>query len=111
MKVTIVIPFLVCAFSAVKAQTTQPQNLIDIIKENPATSQTAIIKTPSIKLPQATLLSVNEKGKIYALPQDNMPCLVPDKTKTAVIPNAAPFVIPGNKIPNAAQVYPVIPKQ
>lgn len=99
MKVTIVIPFFIGAISAVKAQTKEPATI------------PAIITIPAIKLPQATLLSVNEKGKIYALPQDNMPCLVPDKTKTAVIPNAAPFVIPGNKIPNAAKVYPVIPNQ
>lgn len=98
MKVTIVIPVFVCAFSAASAQIKQP-------------AVPVIIKTPEIKLLQATLLSVNEKGEIYALPQDNMPCLVPPQSLSYKVPNGSRFSLPNNNMPNAMRVQPVIPSR
>ena len=109
MKIAIVVPFFMGAFSA-SAQTTAPKTLLEIIKEQPATFQPAFIRTTAVS-PQATLLSETEMGKIYALPLDNMPCLVPPKATAAVIPNAARFTMPGNRIPNASGVHPVLPKR
>ena len=38
-------------------------------------------------------------GKVYVLPQDNMPCFVPDITVVAKIPNMQ-FYLPLQKMPN-----------
>ncbi len=106
MKITIVIPIFTCAFSAASAQTTAPKTLQEIIKAQPVTAS-AFTNTPG--KPQAQLLSVTADGKAYALPQDNMPCFVPNKVTAAVIPNAAIFAATFNRMPNASQVRPVIP--
>jgi hypothetical protein len=34
---------------------------------------------------------------LYALPQDSMPCIVPDTERLAVMPNAAPMTYPYRK--------------
>ena len=45
---------------------------------NHLTAQTGIIEDIVINYaPKAKLLYETEKGFVYALPQDNMPCLVP----------------------------------
>src|SRR5688572_25885617 len=43
------------------------------------------------------------KPGIYSLPQDGMPCIVPDTQSIAVMPNAARREVtpPANRIPNA----------
>lgn len=54
-----------------------------------------------------------QKPGVYALPQDNMPCLVPDTKEIAAIPNAwgklsVPFI---SNIPNPGlKITPVVPK-
>jgi hypothetical protein len=40
---------------------------------------------------------VPEKPGVYALPQDGMPCIVPDTNGIAAIPNAAPRLYPYRK--------------
>lgn len=40
---------------------------------------------------------VLEKPDVYALPQDGMPCIVPDTNGIAAMPNAAPKVYPYRK--------------
>ena len=56
------------------------------------------------KSPKAILIGHSNFGKVYALPQDNMPCIVPPTANTALIPIAkTPLVNAG--IPNA------VPKQ
>jgi hypothetical protein len=48
---------------------------------------------------QATLLSANTLGKVYALPIDNMPCLIPHTSNEALMPvYNTPLLYPG--IPN-----------
>lgn len=46
---------------------------------------------------------VPQKPGVYALPQDNMPCIVPYTADIVAIPNAMPQkeVVPFGKIPNA----------
>lgn len=45
-----------------------------------------------------------KKPGVYALPQDGMPCMVPNTADIAAIPNAMPQkkAVPFGKIPNAA---------
>ena len=40
-------------------------------------------------------------GKVMILPPDNMPCLVPDKNKLVLMPNANPSGVPPAPMPNA----------
>lgn len=53
----------------------------------------------------------NKKPGIYRLPQDNMPCIVPDTSKTIRIPNAwksrvqVPYVSKPPRIPNPARKW------
>ena len=41
--------------------------------------------------------TTRRKPGVYALPQDSMPCVVPDTEGLAVMPNAAPMVYPYRK--------------
>ena len=41
--------------------------------------------------PQATVIATNEFWKIYALPKDNMPCLVPNISLVVPMPNVTKF--------------------
>lgn len=45
-------------------------------------------------LPEEQQGQVPKKPGIYALPQDGMPCIVPDTKDMAALPNAAPLVYP-----------------
>lgn len=105
MKIAIVIPFFIGASSITSAQTTTPGTVPLVIK--PLTLELPAAGIRPVLPPRATLLA----GKAVALPQDNMPCLVPQRATAAVIPNAAKFVLPGNPMPNASRVHPVIPKR
>lgn len=56
--------------------------------------------------PQNNLVG-NRRGSIAILPQDHMPCIVPDINVAAKIPNAwsgvtIPYMVPNNPIPNPA---------
>ena len=46
-------------------------------------------------------------GKVYTMPYDNMPCLVPDKNQLAPMPCAKPT--PQGSMPNATPLYPDSP--
>lgn len=59
--------------------------------------------------PKAKLLGENANGKIFILPKDNMPCLVPDLNKIIKIPNALSLEIGFMYIPNPYQQKQVIP--
>ena len=48
------------------------------------------LNEPLFTYPKAKFIRETTAGKIYALPQDNMPCLVPDLYKIKLMPNAAP---------------------
>ena len=50
------------------------------------------------------LNAMKRKPGVHALPQDGMPCIVPDTNSIAAMPNAAKAipVPPANRMPNAA---------
>jgi hypothetical protein len=69
-----------------------------------ASAQSNVSVVQLSKAPRAKLTGNSNFGKVYALPQDNMPCLVPPPTTSALMPVVKmPLVIGG--IPNA------VPKQ
>jgi hypothetical protein len=78
------------AFAQNKLPFQKKSNSFNMIKEFSVTP-----KQPQ----QATLLSKNALGKVYALPIDNMPCLVPYTANEALMPvYNTPLLYPG--IPN-----------
>ena len=66
-----------------------------------------ILPDSTIKLHDLALLK-NKRPGVYRLPQDNMPCIVPDSTKTVRMPNAwrgakrVPYQSNRPRIPNAS---------
>jgi hypothetical protein len=88
------------------------QNII-VPKERGMIDNIQAVKPKTLKgnFPQAQFLYNTDKGKVYALPQDKMPCLVPHTNSNMPIaklgmnefkkiPNALPEqkLIPGNNI-------------
>jgi len=55
----------------------------------------------SLLIPGAKLLAENKVGKVYILPIDNMPCLVPDTKNATPIPTKKLFLQKGS-IPNSS---------
>lgn len=51
------------------------------------------------------------KGAIYTTPIDNMPCLVPDMSRTAPMPGAVRRNFPESRMPNAYPQKWVVPQQ
>lgn len=72
--------------------------------------------TGSLTLPK-TLYLVNPKPGIHRLPQDNMPCLVPDPNAMVAIPNLwkgetkVPFKGGSPRIPNPARPLRLSPSR
>ena len=65
-----------------------------------------LIKQNSL-LPQATFSHNTSRGKIYTLPIDNMPCLVPDMKQVEGMPRQN---MPDSRMPNAFPRLPLIPR-
>jgi hypothetical protein len=54
---------------------------------------------------------VPRQSGVHSLPQDGMPCIVPDVTEIAAMPNAATKVDAfKSSIPNAVPVQPIFPE-
>ena len=51
-------------------------------------SEARRMPTDSVYTLNHPLVPGNDKPGVYSLPQDNMPCIVPDTTKTVRVPNA-----------------------
>jgi hypothetical protein len=49
---------------------------------------------------QNRIIGKTDKGTVYALPQDNMPVLVPDSSITSNMPNKLTTGTPGLQMPN-----------
>jgi hypothetical protein len=49
---------------------------------------------------QNRIIAKTDKGTVYALPQDNMPVLVPDSSVTSNMPNSLKATTPGLQMPN-----------
>lgn len=60
-------------------------------------------------LPQATFSHNTSKGKVYTLPIDNMPCLVPDMNQVSRMPGQ--YAIPDSRMPNVVPKQEIIPKE
>jgi hypothetical protein len=76
-----------------------PDGRINLIKAQPIT----------ITFPNAKYLYTTEKGKVYALPLDNIPCLVPEINSNMPI---VKFNLKGyKKIPNAFPEQKLIPSE
>ncbi|HKH60111.1 MAG TPA: hypothetical protein VKA49_04730 [Flavitalea sp.] len=61
-------------------------------------------------LSQGKFSHTTSKGKVYILPYDNMPCLVPDMEKVAQMPGSTQK-LPESRMPNAIPRRELIPKQ
>ncbi|MCW3073241.1 MAG: hypothetical protein JWP69_310 [Flaviaesturariibacter sp.] len=54
---------------------------------------------------------VPRRSGVHSLPQDGMPCIVPDVTEIAAMPNAATKMdVFKSSIPNAVPVQPIFPE-
>ena len=60
-------------------------------------------------LPQATFSHQTSRGKVYTLPIDNMPCLVPDMQQVSPMPGQRYF--PEGRMPNAIPRQRIIPEE
>ena len=59
---------------------------------------------------QATVIATNEFWKVYALPKDKMPCLVPDISQIVKIPNATKY-FNNSLMLNPYKMEDIIPQQ
>jgi hypothetical protein len=76
--------------------------------KNKSKKRTQVI---SDSMPQAKLLYNTDKGKVYALPFDNMTCLVPDEMYSFNYPKNYKQYYPKGYIPNPYSRYDLIPGQ
>lgn len=60
------------------------------------------------QLPPATYSHSTPGGKVYIMPVDNMPCLVPDMKQVRRMPGV--YVTPDSRMPNAIPKQPLINK-
>jgi hypothetical protein len=60
-------------------------------------------------LPQATFSHNTSRGKVYTLPIDNMPCLVPDMNQVSRMPGLYPQT--ESRMPNAMPKQQIIPRE
>jgi hypothetical protein len=92
MKPLLLLLFSCFCLGQIKAQqeeekTVAPEQLKPFRYEFPKRYDARILPDTSILLKELTMLK-NKKPGVYRLPQDNMPCIVPDSTKTVQMPNA-----------------------
>jgi hypothetical protein len=82
----------ICLFSAFAISVLTAAAQVKIIKPGASLSK--------INGPKAKIIGTSAFGTVYALPQDNMPCLVPNTAKLAIMPvMRTPLKSPG--IPNS----------
>ncbi len=103
---------LTCVFLFFLIKTTQAQFFpLDGVlssNKNKSIKRTQVI---SDSLPQAKFLYNTNQGKVYALPQDNMPCVVPDEMYSFNFPENYKQYYPKGYIPNSYNRYDLIPGQ
>ena len=64
--------------------------------------------TPSPR--QGTLIGTNSFGKVYSLPKDKMPCLVPNISRIITMPNARKY-FDNSLMLNPYKIEEIIPQQ
>jgi hypothetical protein len=62
-------------------------------------------------LPMAAYSHTTSRGKIYKLPIDNMPCLVPDMKQVTPMPQRVMPAVPNSPMPNPYPRQKIIPKE
>jgi hypothetical protein len=62
------------------------------------------------QLPLATYSHTTSRGKIYTLPVDNMPCLVPDLKQVKRMPEKGIPLLPEKRMPNGVPRQKIIPQ-
>jgi len=83
-----------------------------IIKADTATPDVmkSLDKYPAAAwLAQARLSHTTDQGKVYLLPLDHMPCLVPDSKKVVPMPGIRPA--PKSRMPNGFRIDPEVRKR
>jgi hypothetical protein len=116
MKRLLLVAFVISA-NTLYAQEFQP-DIDKLIARSKLSSIKKDTTKPTLRHPFALDLKLlapkklQQQSGINALPQDGMPCIVPDTKSIAVIPNAAKDnqVPPANRIPNAAPEQRLPPK-
>ena len=88
MKKILLSGILLCAAFGTKAQTAKV-----------VINDTSQLMLQQLLLPNRVIGKTN-KGTVYALPQDGMPCLVPDSSAWAMIPNAKTGNVNSGVMPN-----------
>jgi len=110
MKPTLVVCFCLAAFAS-NAQFKTPASKFrfdsELFKPRPLTSASFSL-VPS--QPKATLIATNNLGKIYVLPKDNMPCLVPNISQVTAMPNARKY-FDNSLMLNPYKTEEIIPQQ
>ena len=90
MKLVMVICFCLTAFLS-NAQFKTPASRFkfndELFKPKSATVPLSVVPSQS----QATVIATNQFWKVYALPKDNMPCLVPNISQVVPMPNATKY--------------------
>ena len=117
MKVLLLLGVCAASFTA-SAQVTDKETLKKRVEEfNKKYKDGGMPNVPLFKpkfqtqLASASPSLVPRKAGVHRLPQDGMPCMVPDVTEVAVIPNAATKVeVFKSAMPNAVPVQPIFPE-
>lgn len=60
---------------------------------------------PDALLRQGTFSHRTDRGDIYILPYDNMPCLVPNMRNLAQMPGSSERMVPKDNMPNVTPRY------
>ncbi|MEJ8842699.1 hypothetical protein WG954_09925 [Lacibacter sp. H375] len=84
--------FIVVAFCSIQSLLAQSPKVFVSDSSKPIIQQQLLF--------QNRIIGKTEKGTVYALPQDNMPVLVPDSSVTSNMPNRLKTETPGLQMPN-----------
>lgn len=84
--------FIVVAFCSIQSLLAQSPKLFVSDSSKPIIQQQLLF--------QNRIIGKTEKGTVYALPQDNMPVLVPDSSIVSNMPNKLKTETPGLQMPN-----------
>ena len=92
--------------SGIAATAQQPVQLFKADTTGEGLRKMEIINMQKSLLPEATYSHITPRGKVYKLPIDNMPCLVPDMKQVSRMPLA---ILPEGRMPNAFPKQRLLP--
>ncbi|HMI77714.1 MAG TPA: hypothetical protein VK484_02925, partial [Ferruginibacter sp.] len=94
------------SFAQVQNFSKKPKHETEFVKK-----YAPVQETFKFSYPKATLIGHYATGKIYSLPQDNMPCLVADTRVLTPIPNAGLQALQYSLMLNPYKKEDIIPAQ